>query len=385
MMNDAINQRLFMRIWQKNIITFKPGKLFWSVPHFEELAQAGIPLNRGMVRHGGLEKMKDYVGRGPKLTYAEHVQEYLKLMADPEGKIPRSVIVFGTRNIFQNLLLVGYSSQHPSRLLYRHQDEPINDWTYQGLCCFRDGSLSMEVMRFHPERADAAMIEFVGGAVGREGEVEFIITGQPLVWDGIITPMELLAAILYDLRHIFHLLWEDRERRLHPDYEWHKEAHEELMQILMSSLDISLEDRADKITTAARKWGLSYETGYLMSAIGLKSDGTVCLVKQHGRMDQLGVELKRLGCTRGILNHQGGSVGLCYWSKRRWIDHGWINSESQLLQPVTIGSGSYFRPQGHAVIIAELEEDAIDDPFQPTSTNLTAWGLNRSYHGFDQA
>jgi hypothetical protein len=60
------------------------------------------------------------------------------------------------------------------------------------------------------------------------------------------------------------------------------------------------------------------------------------------------------------------------WTRRAWTDA--VARGASLPPPPTfVGSGSYFRPRGHAVVLAELKEDILDMPFRRRTRADAPW------------
>lgn len=356
-------------IIQKTVIRIRREEiadLHWSVPCWE--LHASAPFNQGMVRHGAVTSVqnpRNPTGIDVKPEYFRHVEDYLRSKNDPEGAKARPLLVWGARNTFQNLGLPGWQRNRTPRLLQR-PDEPCRHWVYQGLCKFTDGSLAIAALKFH-SRADCSQESEVVFETNQfqTRTAEWVITGQPLLWDGEVPPIDLLAACTYDLRHIWHLQWEAWQNCTHDQI-----IHTELMAAFMDNLIKPVQERAAILSAIANRHGLAIADSYLHSSIGIRPNGELILVVQHGSLTELGYTHKSLGADRAILLDNGGSVGIAFWSKRAWLDKGWQKVKNN---PVYLGNGSYFRPKGHSVLVAELTEDFIDKPFAPRPSAISPW------------
>lgn len=347
---------------QKVQFEFRPRGLSFSCPRIAEYNAPSSSARKGQVRHGAADEVQDFVGRSLKPTYPEHVQNWLAAEGDPSGNKPRSLAVIGFRNVGQNIGYGAYLGDPEFSLLLR-DDEP-ESWVHHGLVRFRDGLTALHRLRFHPRREGAGRIELLDDA-GQEGNVAFAVTGPPVLWEGEVVPQDLQAGYNYDLRHVFHILWERWQVARFPDTAIrHRLAHDELMACFMTLLGSPAEDRARAMLVIANKHGLRTEAGYLMSAIGIRPDGTFISVKQHSSIQDLGSALLSAGCSHGIMNHQGGSVGAALWLKREWEAKGW-KPQGGGVAPYFVGTGTYFRPHALAVLVAEFDEDPIEPPFRP--------------------
>jgi hypothetical protein len=346
--------------------------LHWSIPRWNELATD--PNNKGVVRHGGLLSPIDYTMSGEieaKLAYGSHAQVVLDLLGDTKGEHPRALLAWGTRNTFQNLGLPGWHSDFRNRLL-RRPDEPWEDWSYHALCKYSNRRMGIELLQFRPSGRDGAPDAVViSGHREARSDLEWVVTGQPLLWDGEIPPIALLAACTYDLRHVWHLLWEKWQWESEPCQANHSRIHESLINAFMEHLRRPLEERAAVLAFIAAREGLALSDGYLHSSLGLSRDGSsMFLIARHGSLTDLGRAHQELGSYRAILLDNGGSVGYAYWAKRRWEKEGW---QAIRENPVYLGNGSYFRPHGHAVLVAELAEDILERPFISRPSASAPW------------
>lgn len=307
-----------------------------SVPHWSEIAEA--PANRGIVRHGNVERASGNIPGRCKLTYAEHARPFLAREAP-------SILVWGTRNSAQNLLLPMYDARRNPRLLCRF-DEPWERATYFALVQWDDGHRTIEEVRFCGSWTKCSVEVRQADETWALCPLVWAVTGQPILWDSNIPQIALLAGLTYDLRHTFHLCWE-----AHQHCETHAKAHREMMDAFMMDLDAPPATRGMKLLELAAEHGIATETGYLHSTVGIGKDGTMILVARHGALTMLGETQRQLGAHRAILLDNGGSVGyaLC---------------RSADSPPVYMGNGTYFRPHGHAVFVAGLAADLIEAPFR---------------------
>jgi hypothetical protein len=361
-----------MDIFQRTHILLKTADILYpslSIPRWDVFSDPESSARKGFVRHGGVPRAKDFCPSECKLPYQEHLKRYLIERGDPEGSAPRPILGFGTRNSIQNLFLpVFHGSRQPAVLA--RVDEPLQDTVYQAFCVFRNGDafwFAIERLRFIQSEAggwDAKLL----GATHSEPDLEFAIVGQPILFDGEVTPLHLLAACTYDLRHIWApLRWEDWQR-----CDSERELHNKMMDVLMSKLTAPIRDRAAALAQIATQAGLAVSDGYLHSSLGISRDGsTLHLLMMNGSLEEIGKAQKALGADRAILLDNGGSVGAAYWSLRVWAEV--IRQSQPVPPPVFIGNNSYFRPRGHALVLLELKSDFTEVPFRERAPGDTAW------------
>lgn len=209
----------------------------------------------------------------------------------------------------------------------------------------------MTRVRFEADlTGDVAVIPEEGAAA----DIEWAVTGQPLIWDGVFPTIPELAACTYDLRHVWRLRWEDWQ-----NCPVDQAIHFEMMNAFMKHLSDPKKDRAAALNTLAVAHGLPITTGYLHSSIGLTSTGDLVVLMKTGSLPEIGRSHASLGSRRAILLDNGGSVGAAYWSRFERQKSGWAKLRDR---PLFLGIGSYFRPRGHAILIAELNRDLPDGP-----------------------
>lgn len=344
--------------------------LHLSVPFWAEIADPSTEYRLGIVRHGGLDAPRGHVPKDLKPAYHVHAQRYLEAVGDPTGEEARTLLAWGVRNCGQNLGIVAWQASRRPNILCR-PDEPIDRWVYHGLCRLKSGKVSMEAVRFVPAEGGDYSVEIVNETTDA-AEIEFVVTGQPLCWDGAIPTPAQHAAVTYDLRHVYHLLWERWQWDRWPEYRHHKAIHDEMMASLMGRLTEPISSRAAALAEIAAREGLVATQHYLHSAIGQRDDGGMVLLITHASLEELGRALRDVhGCRRGVLLDNGGSCGAAYWARKGWSSGAWSRESAPM--PKYIGQGSYFRPNGHALLILELHEDFSEPAFEPRARADSPW------------
>lgn len=346
-----------------------------SIPGWAEIAAA--PDNRGFLRHG-VKRAKSHIRPELKLPYEEHVRA---LPAEYTGNL----LLWGTRNSMQNLLLPAYHAERDPKLL-RRVDEPWRCSIYHALVRHGDGRIAIEAVRFSSKggiEPDGIELRADDGKWRAQEDVVWAVVGQPLVWDGALPPIGSLAAMTYDLRHVWKLAWEPHQSCL-------REAriHEKLMHEFMAHLSAATETRAAILSDIAREHHLQIEDGYLHSSLGLDARGNLILLARHGSLTEIGRELSEAGARRAILLDNGGSVGYAIFKVEAPAEAGTSTDLSgirtavravgeipgvRISAPTFIGNGSYFRPKGHALLAARLTVDpAAAQASRPTRIDLEA-------------
>jgi hypothetical protein len=361
-----------MNINQKTIIHLDGTELVnvvLSIPCWHTLADITSAASEGFVRHGGVPRATDMLPKECKIPYQDHLKQYLSSIGDPNGFVPRPIIAFGTRNSVQNLWLPVYDASKVPRVLFR-RDEPIANTIYQGFCVFHnEGKLHFSIERVRFRRADA---EWDIDLIDRDREptkpLSFVITGQPLLFDGQVTPHHFIAAVTYDQRHAWHLEWEDWQHN-----ERDRQIHSLLMRAMMLDVHSSVQSRAASLMRIASEAGLVVEDCYLHSSISTADNNRIIhLIMMNGSFEEIAREHRRLGARHAILLDNGGSVGLAAWGRRIWNDS-FSMGHAVPPEPVFIGNNSYFRPRGHAVVLVELKEDMVEAAFRSRPSGDAAW------------
>ncbi len=342
----ALRQQTLIRLDPADLVS-----LVWSVPAWEELTRE--PAASGLVRHGGVAQAVNYLPKSMKVAYSEHAASYLQGLGDESGNQPRTLLAFGSRNTFQNLGLPGWHADRMPRLLCR-RDEPWAHWEYHAFCGLKDGGAELRRIHFEPD--PGGQPQHVSGGEGSENftDVKWAVTGQPLVWDGVVSSVTTLAGNTYDIRHLWALRWEA----------WQKcpgdfSIYQEMMSCFMRNLAASVTTRGESMLEIAARYRVPPAEGYLHSSLGMTDSGELLLLMQTGSIIDVANSQRALGARRAILLDNGGSVGVGYWSRYEWQRIGWTNLRDR---PTFIGNGSYFRPRAHSVVIVELRTDLPDGP-----------------------
>ncbi len=331
------------------------------MPSVEALMDLTNPARAGFVRHGGVNKAISHVPASYKPAYHVHAQRYLESLSPPDRDARRTVLMLGSRNSFQNLLLPLWMH---GNLIHR-SDEPWRTTIYTALCGLASGKLVIQKLRF--QESNGSIV-----ANGESSEsVEWAVTGQPVLFHGDTPPISLLAAMTYDLRHIYHLLWESWQTEMFPEFRWHKDAHDELMQSFMKNLDKDVKTRASALNEIAARRALQLEQGYLHSSLGLRRDGAIVSLMMTGSLDDHGRVHQELGAESAVLLDNGGSVSAAYWSAKNWDPQAFEGLNPP--QPVFFGGGSYFRNAALTALLFDLNEDILEEPFCSRPFGDEAW------------
>lgn len=327
------------------VLKFAPDDLQtieFSVPYWEAISRP--PSNEGFVRHK-VPRAKSRMPKDFKVPYGEHAKPLLE-------RGLKSFVLLGARDIQQNLFRPGFHADRNPKWLGRI-DEPWHTESYWGLVRYRDGRVDIGRVRFRAvgDASTPNTVEIQRGAQWEaDKDIEFVVTGLPLVWDNRLVPLSMQAAVSYDLRHIYRLSrWEDRDDL--PLRPAETRAHGALMNALMSHLDEPPETRARILEDIATDAQLKVEEHFHISSLGIDSAGNLIWIAAHGSLADIGRLLMGEGANRAIMLDEGGSVGAAFWSSRS-------------SGPTYVGTGSYFRPRAHSLLGIVLKRDFYEPPFR---------------------
>jgi len=331
------------------------------MPSLNDLADPSNPARAGIVRHGGVGETVNHVPRAYKHPCSIHLRHHLQTLNRDEQRVRRTFLLIGSRNSFQNLLLPLWIN---GKLICR-PDEPWTVTSYTALCKLASGTLVIQKIRFQESGRGIVV------AAEHHEPVEWAVVAQPLLFQGEIPPFGLLAAMTYDQRHLFHLLWERWQIELYPEFSWHKEAHDELMDTFVRLLSHDVKVRGSALCEIAARRALQIEEGYLHSSLGLTKNGTVISVMMSGSLHDHGRIQRELGAESAVLLDNGGSVSAAYWSAKDWDADSLMSPDPP--QPAFFGNGSYFRDAALTTLLFELASDIVEDPFYPRPPGDEPW------------
>jgi hypothetical protein len=318
--------------------------LMWSVPEHDAIMSTDA--RNGIVRHGGVTDAVNHIPKEYKPRYPEH----LRRLGVDWPKWSGVAIAFGARNTGPNNVgLPGFHSLWKTPLFAR-EIEPWRAWVYFGFVMFRSGDFDLHRIRFTGNNGhDILLLD----APERSPDVLWAITGQPLLWDGVVPAHSTNAAGTYDQRHSWHLAWESHEQARWPQCRHHYAAHSELMEAFMRHLNDGVNVRAAALSQVGASHGLAIEDSYLHSSLAVRDSGKLALMIRRGSLPQLGYAHMAAGSRRAILLDNGGSCGIGVWSPAAL-------RENKLDEPIYIGNASYFRPNAHSLLVMKLRLESLE-------------------------
>ena len=287
--------------------------------------------------------------------YPEHLKNF------NSGQQSNAFLTIGNGNLISNLGIIGGVINNGKLELLKSawEDKRImQGWKYS--CLYYDrNNTRMGINRF---TFSNSYPESIGG-------FSWLTSGQPILWDGIVSESEDLIAETYDIRHIYIL------RATSGSEEEKKKAISKIQKFMIAWMEIFVNEpqksASKRLKAFARTPEFMFdklrdhycgrhlsidreecpfiEKRYLQSAVGVDENGNVYIVQKHGSLKELGLTLKGMGAKRAILLDQGGSVGIFYMPK--------VESKNSDLNGKFIFRSRDFRPTRLCVLIWELNTD----------------------------
>jgi hypothetical protein len=349
-----------MDIYQTTALVVNPREILefeWSVPFWDQIMTTDA--RKGIVRHGGVPNALNHIPREYKPLYGAHVRSFVE-----ERSPARLVLALGFRNTGPNNLGLPGFDHRRSLPLFARVDEPWRSWTYFALVMFRDRSFGLQRVQFRGQNGEDIVL--LDDPL-RSPDVLWVVTGQPLAWDGLIP--SCLPALTYDLRHVWRLSWESHEQARWPECRHHLAAHSALMDAFMTHLNDPVQVRMAAMAEIAARFSLRIQDGYIHSTLGIRENGDLILLIRRGSLAQLGRAQIALGAQRAILLDNGGSPGYAVWAPEK-VGRGEFDA------PAYIGNAAYFRPRAHSLGILELDMDSLESgAFGPSNEDRDLFRL----------
>jgi hypothetical protein len=233
--------------------------------------------------------------------YEEHVRELKQRAQDSAW------IVVGNGNLLSNLGIVGWHDGRTLRVAREERRMQIG-WAYSCFWAAKSGRTGIGRFSFQ-DGLPRPLEEQPAGF----GELAWVTSGQPILWDGKVARPEEVIAETYDVRHVYHLpttVGDDpqKQRALRQVCEF--------TTLWVNRLGEPAAQATEALNAFAAQECLGTEDRYLMGALGADEEGRVYLVQRHGSISDVAQALRDRGAKRAILLDQGGGVGTYYRSNR---------------------------------------------------------------------
>jgi len=238
---------------------------------------------------------------GPAVGFEDGSAVHGLNLLDEHGRPSRRLILIGNRNLGNNPGFVAWHSEK-SPQLFQLKGEKVQDRTFTMLTSWKNGDLSIEPMRFKPDRGSYKPY-LPPGHPRKEEDISWCTFGQQVLRKGKIVPIEEIIDQFYDVRHVFWF-------PIHPiGKERCPAAEEELLGIYKKFLDAP--DAFRKTLLSELEAGRP-RSRYLHNAIGIAPDRIVIL-QRHGTPEEIGQWLREEGAEDGLILDNGGSVFTWAW------------------------------------------------------------------------
>jgi len=310
---------------------------FLSVPCWRAIASG-----YGLLRHGpkGVasgERTYEYPRYCP--TYEEHA-------ANIPVENDQALLICGARNLGNNLGFVAFRQDGRPEVLHL-ADEPYDKKLYTCLCWVEENGHRQLVL----ENATFPNEHRIRLPEHTRARVHWAASGQAILWDGEVPPLAQFVGETYDLRHVFHLVDNERLAKTDEDKEHIRQdilSLDRLRRLYTQNQDLSPAERGHMILSAAEDMGLTRQHGYLHSSIGISPQGVILLMA-HGAIEEIGRAQQIAGAERAILLDNGGSCGY------------YLSS----LATKFFTTSTYFRPHAISALAFRLKGQLLERPFQP--------------------
>jgi hypothetical protein len=243
-------------------------------------------------------------------------------LVDPSGRAAQRAVAITNRNLGTNHGHVAWQRAESPRT-FVIQEDPIDRPSYSCLCAWRDGSISLDDLRF-----DRARDRVHGGHDHDDrdltDELEWATAGERVLRDGQVARIDDIADHFYDLRHVLA-------------YDDHREAGDQIRRNIYRGYPGEFRSNARK---AWSELGVP-RARYVHNAVGFSMNEIVVL-QREGTIEDIGAALLAAGAEDGIILDNGGSVACWAW---------WVNAYAGGIVSPTVD----YRPPGTSAIAFVLK------------------------------
>ncbi|MGQ9533309.1 MAG: hypothetical protein ACUVTQ_11005 [Desulfotomaculales bacterium] len=268
-------------------------------------------------------------GRSAEASFEEEHLKKLGLL--DAGLRPQArVVAITNRNLGNNYGFMAWHRQWPRPFFLR--GEPADRRSYAIVCWSREKALTIRRVTFAEERVRSS------DGSDLTDEMHWCASGQQILRDGEIVPVEELFADFYDARHVLAL------DPLRPD------GQRGLEEVYGRTGAFDFEGFAGRVR---EKWQAGFpRSRYFHNCLGL-SRNSVLILQKEGTPEELARELQRLGAQDALILDNGGSVGCWAW---------WVYPSGGF-----IFTAPGYRPKASAVIAIVLKGPAATSPLPGTA------------------
>jgi hypothetical protein len=305
---EGLRNDLLLRLERAEIETAQ-----LSVAHRDRLmALPGIP------RHRAATAAEEDGLAGAKWPIADHLR-HLGIV-DRTGVAQKRAIAISNRNLGANHGHLAWQRDASPKIL-RVLEDPCDAVSYSCLTVDSDGVVAIEDLRFDCE----------GQRISRQGNgrdvsdvIEWATSGQRVLRDGVVSPIEEIAHHFYDIRHVLA-------------FDGHSKDGGRIRDAIYQQYPQEFRRRVHR---AWAELGVP-RSRYFHNAIGVSSEA-VFIVQREGTIEEIGEALKAAGARDGLILDNGGSVVCWAW---------WANQYAG----ATISTTIDYRPPGTSAIAFVLK------------------------------
>jgi hypothetical protein len=277
----------------------------------------------GMPRHREATSEETHSVAECKIPIEQHLRHLGVLDAD--GKPKCRAVAISNRNLGTNHGNIAWQ-RTATPPIFRVAEDPCAYAAYSCLTAWRDGTLSIEDLRFD------FTAQSVHATEGRDlsDEIEWATFGQRILRTGLLTPIEDIIEQFYDLRHVLA-------------FDHHKDHGVRVRNDGYRDYPARFRENA---LSAWRDCGVP-RARYFHNAIGFSRDA-LFVVQREGTVEEVGAALRDAGADDGIILDNGGSVVCWAW---------WLNQYRGGIVSPTID----YRPPGTSAIAFVLKGPVSHD------------------------
>lgn len=264
---------------------------------FSTIKNAHLLLRQEKLRgQGGIDPVKGRESKIPqdaKPPVNDHLAE-----AEAQGAIGDTdyVILETCRNVFQNMRCPAYLKASKERIWQRKDEDPrLSVRPYYGIAYCSDEKFRFMAMNFREPVAD---------------EIVWFVSGIPVLIDGSVPEVALIAPEVYDPPHLFNLKVGESRRIVRAD---DKGAAIELQECFKQNLYEAGPKASQALMATARALGVAGQINndYFHHAIGVNDD-SVFIIMAHGSLQQVGRLALAAGARGAVVVDNGGSPSLLH-------------------------------------------------------------------------
>lgn len=263
---------------------------------------------------------------GATIPLEQHLIQ-MGIIAPPAAAPLRRAVAISNRNLGTNHGHLAWQRAASPRC-FRIREDPCDYAAYSCLICRRDGTLTIDDLRFEGEQG-----RVFGARSGNElgDEIEWATFGQQVLRDGRVATFDEIGHHFYDVRHVLA-------------FEPYRSEGENVRQAAYRGYPSAFRDNVKRLW---REHGVP-RARYFHNALGLSGDAVI-VIQREGTIEEIGAALRDAGADDGLILDNGGSVVCWVW---------WAN----LYQGGIVSPTVDYRPGGTSAIAFVLKGPVNIEP-----------------------